>query len=528
MDVLNSIILKAESYGLLQPLLRRGIGQRISLYADDVVLFMHPVRSDLETVKQVLMVFGEASGLVTNLAKSSFTPICCNDQEVLAIQETLSCNLVNFPCKYLGLPLSIRKLSRRDLLPLVEKVADRLPGWKAALIHPAGRATLVKSVLSAIPVYHLIALQCHKWVIKAIDKIRRGFLWKGRKNIKGGHCLVGWQKVCLPLTLGGLGVPNLEVMGWSLNMRWLWLKKTQPERLWAFLDVQVHPNAAALFAASVQSVAGSGTDTKFWTDRWLHGKRIADWAPSLFAAINKKAVRSRTFQEAINGSSWVLDIRGNFSSMVFSEFFQIWDLVREVRLLSDVPDQHIWTPSSSGSYSSKSAYDHFMMGKVGFAPAELIWRSWAPPRCKFFLWLATRDRCWTADRLAKRGLDHPVQCPLCDQEDETVHHLLISCVFSREVWFRIFSLVNLRQLSPTTADLVFQDWWANLEAKVPYALRKGINSLVMLVAWWLWKQRNNCVFEGDPPSGNQIIQNIKDDAQRWCLAGAKDLGTIWP
>jgi hypothetical protein len=94
---------------------------------------MHPVRCDLETVKQVLKVFGEASGLVTNLAKSLFTPICCNDQEVLAIQETLSCNLVNFPCKYLGLPLSIRKLSRRDLLPLVEKVADRLPGWKAAV-----------------------------------------------------------------------------------------------------------------------------------------------------------------------------------------------------------------------------------------------------------------------------------------------------------------------------------------------------------------------------------------------------------
>jgi hypothetical protein len=80
------------------------------------------------------------------------------------------------------------------------------------------------------------------------------------------------------------------------------------------------------------------------------------------------------------------------------------------------------------------------------------------------------------------------------------------------VWFRIFSLVNLRQFSPARADLVFQDWWANLEDKVPYALRKGINSLVMLVAWWLWKQRNKCMFEGDVPSGNQIIQNIKDDA----------------
>jgi hypothetical protein len=82
--------------------------------------------------------------------------------------------------------------------------------------------------------------------------------------------------------------------------------------------------------------------------------------------------------------------------------------------------------------------------------------------------------------------------------------------------------------SPARADLVFQDWWANLEGKVPHVLRKGINSLVMLLAWWLWKQRNKCVFEGDAPSGNQIIQNIKDGAQRWCLAGAKDLCTIWP
>jgi hypothetical protein len=28
------------------------------------------------------------------------------------------------------------------------------------------------------------------------------------------------------------------------------------------------------------------------------------------------------------------------------------------------------------------------------------------------------------------------------------------------------------------------------------------------------------VFEGASPSTNQIIQNIKDDAHRWCLAGA--------
>jgi hypothetical protein len=37
------------------------------------------------------------------------------------------------------MPLSIRKLSDCDLYPLVDKIADHLPGWKAALIHPAGK-----------------------------------------------------------------------------------------------------------------------------------------------------------------------------------------------------------------------------------------------------------------------------------------------------------------------------------------------------------------------------------------------------
>jgi hypothetical protein len=113
--------------------------------------------------------------------------------------------------------LSIRKLSKFVLFFLLDKTADCLPGWKAALIHPAGRATLVKSVLMAIPIYHIISIQCPKWVIKAIDKIRRVFLWKGRKDIKGGHCLVGWQRVCRPYDLGGLGIYNIETLGWAIG-----------------------------------------------------------------------------------------------------------------------------------------------------------------------------------------------------------------------------------------------------------------------------------------------------------------------
>jgi hypothetical protein len=133
-------------------------------------------------------------------------------------------------------------------------------------------------MLTAIPIYLLVALKVPKWFIRAIDKIRRGFLWKGRKDANGGSCLVAWEKVMRPIDLGGLGIHNLEVLGWALQMRWLWIEKTKPDRPWAGLEVPVHPNTTTMFALSVVSTVGNGRNTLFWSDRWLHGCCLEDLA----------------------------------------------------------------------------------------------------------------------------------------------------------------------------------------------------------------------------------------------------------
>jgi hypothetical protein len=82
MDVLNSLVTKASELGLLQPLMRRGNGQRVSLYADDVVLFLQPGENELNLVKEILRIFGEASDLITNIGKCSMTTIQCNDHHI--------------------------------------------------------------------------------------------------------------------------------------------------------------------------------------------------------------------------------------------------------------------------------------------------------------------------------------------------------------------------------------------------------------------------------------------------------------
>ncbi|WVZ61990.1 hypothetical protein U9M48_011792, partial [Paspalum notatum var. saurae] len=395
MDVLNSLVSKASLEGLLLPLAGQHSTHRISLYADDVALSIRPIEGDLRLIQDLLDCFGQVTGLKTNLLKSSATSIQCSDEDIARTSRLLSCSIKSFPCTYLGLPLTVLKPTKlADFMKVIDKVADKLPGWKAPLLNKAGRLVVVKSVLTAVTIHLLIAWDLPKWVIKVIDKLRRGFLWSGHKQANGGNCLVSWGRVQQPLCYGGLG--------WSLCLRWLWMLKADANQPWAGLPIQVLAKARALFDMAVVTSVGNGADTKFWTDRWLQRPICSGWFP----------------KEQLRG--------------VLVEYLAIWDLVDGLELRADVPDQQHWKLSSFSCYSSKSAYDALFVGTIKFSPWKRIWKSWAPPNCKFFIWLAILNRCWTSNRLAKCGLPHQPSCPLCDQADESIQHLLMQCVVARE------------------------------------------------------------------------------------------------
>jgi hypothetical protein len=168
---------------------------------------------------------------------------------------------------------------------------------------------------------------------------------------------------------------------------------------------------------------------------------------------------------------------------VLVEYLQLWDLLSAVKLQPEIEDKH-------GNYSAKVAYEGLFMGSIYFSHYSRVWKTWAPPKCRFFfLWFAAHNRCWTADRFAKIGLDHPPKCPLCDQEDETLDHLLVSCVFTRDFWFQLLRRFNLQVLAPQPGLSSFMSWWEEASCSVNGPIRKGLNSLIALGGWIIWKSQ---------------------------------------
>jgi hypothetical protein len=211
---------------------------------------------------------------------------------------------------------------------------------------------------------------------------------------------------------------------------------------------------------------------------------------------------------------------------VIVDYLHLWNDLQEVVLQPRVSDRHFWWFASNGQYSAKLAYEGFFCGSVGFEPYERIWKTWAPVKCRFFTWLVAHNRCWTADRLARRGMDHPEHCPLCDHEEEVIDHLMLSCVFAREFWYKVLQKVQLQELAPQPGESSFMEWWQKANERAPEPSKNGLNSMIILGAWTLWKHQNRCVFDGIAP--NLVTAVTQDDEERrfWELAGARGISHL--
>ncbi|CAN6246948.1 unnamed protein product [Urochloa humidicola] len=519
MEPLQKLFELATEDGLLSPINDRAAKFRTSLYADDAAIFLNPVKEEVQTVSQILQLFGEASGLVTNMNKSAVYPIRCENINVQEVMEGFQCQIKEFPCTYLGLPLHFRQLHRVEIQPLVEKLANRLPSWKGRFLNRAGRLKLLNTVLSSMPTYFLTAFAPKKWLIKRLDKIQRAFLWKGSEEVRGGHCLVKWAKVKRPKKLGGLGVLDLDLFSRALRLRWLWFQWVEPDRPWVGSDVPCNEVDKQLFRASTWVTVGNGNRARFWDSPWLEGIAPRDLAPNLYKLAWRKNL---TVREELHNQNWTRGLWRMSTTDEMAEYYSLWWKLRQVRL-NDQEDTIRWRWTASGTYTAKSAYNAQLIGAYCSFDATSIWKAKVEGKHRFFAWLLIQEKILTADKLIIRNWPCNPVCPLCAQELETAEHLVLHCAFAKEVWWLVANWAgNLVQLPRPESSL--QDWWNASLNGLPKKLKQKRATLLIYTAWNVWKERNRRIFEGVTALPSTILQLIKEDIRvRQLACGGEEL-----
>jgi hypothetical protein len=516
MEVLTAMVTKAANEQIWRNLTGILPLQRISIYADDVVMFLSPVREELWAAKELLQIFGEVSGLKVNYQKTTATLIRGSEEEEDLVRSTLGCQVTNFPIRYLGLQLALRPLTRAEWQPLLDSVVHFLPAWQRGLIARAGRLMLIKTVISARPIHHILVAEPPAWLLEEVVKYIRGFFWVGKKQANGGQCLVAWDNICKPTHLGGLGVKDLRLHGLALRVRWEWLQRTDPSRPWQGLKMMHDTEASKVFQSLTKITAGDGSKVWFWRDRWINGRAVEDIAPLVVQLVPTRKRNSRTVAQALLENTWISDIEMSLTVEGCAQCIKLWEELEGLQRDTQQPDSFTWIGSTSGLYTAKDTYNLLCQGGIEFNMHGPLWKSFAPLKCKIFTWLALRNRLWTSDRRWRHGLqDHSEACFTCLQGEDTVNHVLVQCPYARQVWFGCLIAAGLHITEPTT-DCSLESWWEAARRLVRKRDRRSFDTLVILSAWSIWKQRNARVFHNTGHCNpHQLIDKIKAEFILW-------------
>lgn len=180
--------------------------------------FLKVDASQVRWLKDILKIFETISGLKINLSKTSTAGIEVRGNVLLQIGQIPRCKVVDWPLKYLDLPLggAHRSLSFWD--PVIERIQNKLDSWKKGYISLGGRITLIKTVLSNFSIYYMSLFKMPEKRTLKVEKLHRDFLWEG--GLTKDH-LVGWKKVCCPKKEGGLGIGRIKERSLALMGKWL-------------------------------------------------------------------------------------------------------------------------------------------------------------------------------------------------------------------------------------------------------------------------------------------------------------------
>jgi hypothetical protein len=483
-------------------------------FANDTLIFCDADPHQLTSLRFVFTWFEAVFSLKINLGKSELVPVG-EVSNMDSLVDILGCNLGSPPMKYLGVPLGAGFKEKAIWNLVLEKVERRLAGWKCLYLSKGGRVTLIKSTLSSIPTYLLSLFLLPASVAHRLEKLQRDFLWGSIGEEKRFH-LIRWDKVCLPFQNGGLAIKNLRLFNQALLGKWIWRFGTERDFLWRkVIEAKYGSVKGGWCSSPVNSPygvslwktiskdwssfkrfsfdVGDGSRVSFWHDVWCGDSNLKETFPTLFAIACNPTASVADILRVHNGTThW---------DLTFTRYIQDWESDAMMNLLEILyakarngngVDSIFWGAAKSNCFTVGSYYRALSGTQHGSFPWKIIWKSRAPPRVAFFVWMAALGRILTIDNLWRRKAMVLDWCCMCKNGAESVEHLLLHCPFAGEIWAMVFGLFGVYWVMPRTILELLECWQGCFGNHRHFPIWRVIPQCLM---WSIWRERNGRSFE---------------------------------
>ncbi|KAL0316504.1 UNVERIFIED_CONTAM: hypothetical protein Sradi_5528600 [Sesamum radiatum] len=114
----------------------------------------------------------------------------------------------------------------------------------------------------------------------------------------------------------------------------------------------------------------------------------------------------------------------------------------QIPIAASQGDKIVWTGSSTGDFSTKSAWEAIRQASPRRQLLADVWHHSLRPTISVFLWRLFQDRIPVDARMRQKGFSFPSKCQCCEAE-ETVSRLFIESVAVQGVWQHFAAIFGL-------------------------------------------------------------------------------------
>lgn len=190
-ELLYGLCDKAGKTGALQGIrVARGSSRVNHLRKDDTMLFIMASQKSCETLVNILHDYEKASGQMIKKGKSSIIFSCKTPPEIREMAKSiLGIQKEGGLGKYLGMPEHFGRRKKDLFTSIIDRIRQKYISWSTKRVSRAGKLTMFKSVLSAIPTYAISCFLLSVGLCKRIQSTLTRFWWDNRDEKKKENML---------------------------------------------------------------------------------------------------------------------------------------------------------------------------------------------------------------------------------------------------------------------------------------------------------------------------------------------------